>query len=212
MLYAAGFRLAQTCIWQTHARKESVMEFIQDIPIWLLAIVIFLMRVFDMTIGTLRTLTTVAGMIRLSMFMGFFESFIWLIAISQVVTRIHESPILPFFYAGGFATGVGMGLWLERQLGFGKSVLRIISREKGKEIAHVLRNYGQIVTTFVGEGRDGPVTELYIICKSKNIQNYLAEARKADPDLFYVVERANDWRHERRIAGATGWRSIIGRK
>lgn len=189
------------------------MEFIQDIPIWLLAIVIFAMRVVDMTIGTLRTLTTVAGMIKLSMFMGLFESFIWLMAISQVVARIHESPILPVFYACGFAAGVGTGLWLEKKLGFGTSVLRIISRDKGREIAALLRGHGQIVTTFEGEGRDGAILEVYIISKSKHTRRYINQARQIDPDLFYVVERANDWRHDRDVIGRpSGWRSILGRK
>lgn len=190
------------------------MDWISELPVWLLALTIFGMRVIDVSLGTIRTITVVGGMISLSVVLGFFESFLWLIAVQQAITRLNESPYLPVFYAGGFAMGNAVGIILERFLAFGYVIFRIISIDKGNEIAGKLREqYHQVLTTFEGMGKDGPRMMIFVSCERKRVSDMLKTALELDPELYYTVERANDWRQIRRpFFNATGWRDIAKKK
>ena len=63
------------------------MECIATVPIWLLAVIIFLLRTVDVSMGTVRTLAIVEGRLVASTALGFFEVLVWIVAISQVITR-----------------------------------------------------------------------------------------------------------------------------
>lgn len=124
------------------------MEIIESIPIWILTLLIFALRVGDVTLGTIRTLSIVRGYIGFSMALGFVEVSLWVVAISQVLGRLDESWMLVIAYAGGFAAGNAVGILIERRIALGTAVVRIISEQCGDEIAQALRADGRTVTTF----------------------------------------------------------------
>ncbi len=189
------------------------MEFINELPIWGLALVIFSLRIVDVSLGTVRTLAIVEGLTVMAVSMGFVEVLVWVVAVAQVITRINESLVLVLAYAGGYATGNAAGVWLEKKLALGKSVLRIISQQHGNQIAKKLREKGQVLTTFSGEGFGGPTTMLFAICERKKIRKLVSWAMTLDPDLFYSVERVHEWKSARRhVPHATGWRAILKKK
>ena len=167
------------------------MEYVQSIPVWLMAAIIFSLRIVDVSMGTVRTIAIVDGRVKLSVVLGFFEVLVWIIAVSQVITRVKDSPVLVLAYAAGFATGNAIGILIERRLALGTSVVRLISAERGTEIAESLRREGQILTTFEGQGREGTVTLIYVTCPRKAVNDILHGARRIDPHLFYEVGRAN---------------------
>ena len=169
------------------------MDFISTIPIWMLFIFVFLLRVTDVTLGTVRTVTIVKGYIGVSMVLGFFEVGIWVMVISQVISRIGESWTLAVAYAGGFAVGNGVGILVERRIALGMAVIRMVSRgEKGRKIAAALRQKGHTVTTFDGEGARGPVTLVYVAGPRRTIRSVVKTAQELDSKLFYVVEPAHE--------------------
>ena len=67
------------------------MEWVASIPVWLLCAVIFVLRICDVTLGTVRTVAIVKGRVTVAAFLGFFEVLIWILAVSQVISRINES-------------------------------------------------------------------------------------------------------------------------
>lgn len=170
------------------------MDWLAQIPVWALAPAIYFARIADVSIGTLRTISVVQGRVRLSVFLGFFEVLIWAMAVTQVIARLHESPVLLVAYAAGFATGNAIGIALDRRLALGNAVLRLITHADGAALASLLRAHGQVVTTFAGQGRDGPVCLLYMVCARKKIPAILADARAADPDIFFVAEPVQSMR------------------
>jgi len=93
-------------------------------------------------------------------------------------------------------------------------ILRVISRDKGKLLADRLRGLGQAVTIFQGEGMHGPVLELYVACRRRDLKWLLPIVREEDPDAFYLTEQARDVSkvlkpiHE----PVTGWRSMLKKK
>lgn len=188
------------------------MDFINQLPIWAVALAIFSLRIVDVSLGTMRTIAVVHGRMWLSVGLGFFEILIWLVAIAQVITRLNESLLLMLAYAGGYATGNAAGIALERLVALGSCVVRIISMERGEEIAHTLRELGQGVTTFEGVGRDGPRTLIYAICGRKDLHQVIEASRAIDPRLFYAVERVSESSRVGPLAHHTSWQNILNRK
>jgi uncharacterized protein YebE (UPF0316 family) len=81
-------------------------------------------------------------------------------------------------------------------------------------MADRLREMGQPVTVFVGEGMTGPVLELYIACPRKDLKRILPEVKKKDQKAFYVIEQARDVSKVLRpiYSPIGGWRSVHKRK
>ena len=135
------------------------MGFYFSTSILLTGIAIFLARIIDVSLGTLRTISIIQGRTWVSFWLGFGEIIIWLWVISTVIPQIKDIPILAIFYAFGFAFGNMVGIRIEKLLAFGHVIIRVISREHYSQMTKVLRQAGFGVTTFHGEGMNGPVVD-----------------------------------------------------
>jgi uncharacterized protein YebE (UPF0316 family) len=133
-----------------------------DVNTLLIGFLIFLARIGDVSIGTVRTIVTVQGRSLLAFSLAIFELLIWITVVSTVIHKIKDQPILALFYAVGYATGNVVGIAVERKIALGIIVLKVFTRTTGKQLAVRIRNMGQPVTIFRGEGMRGPVDELYI--------------------------------------------------
>ena len=140
-----------------------------DMNIFLMGLIIFVARICDVSIGTVRTIITVQGRTALAFFLATIEISIWVLVASAVINQVREQPLLVVFYALGYATGNVVGIVAERKLAFGLIILRVITRDTGKLLSDSLREFGQPVTVFHGEGMAGPVEELYIACRRREI-------------------------------------------
>jgi uncharacterized protein YebE (UPF0316 family) len=193
------------------------MEWIASLPVWLLCLLIFWLRICDVTLGTVRTVSIVKGYLGIAVALGFFEVMIWILAVSQVIIRIHESIFLALAFAGGFAAGNAVGILVERRLAMGTSVVRILSTIHGDRIAAALREDEHDVTVFNGEGPDGPITLVYAVAPRRRTQQMLQLARSIDPELLYVSEPAHEsfrgaGTRLRPVPHATGWRAVFKKK
>lgn len=182
-----------------------------DPSILMTGVIVFLARICDVSIGTVRTIITVQGRTVLAFVLAIFEITIWGFVAGTVINQIREQPILVIFYACGYATGNVVGILVERKLAFGINILKVLTRKAGSEIADYLRGKGQPVTVFIGEGMKGPVSELYIACRRRALKWILPEVRKLDPQAFYIIEHARDMSKILRpmYSPAGGWRNIF---
>jgi uncharacterized protein YebE (UPF0316 family) len=194
--------------------EGKIQPIMFDPHILLTGVIIFLARICDVSIGTIRTIVTVQGRTAIAFTLAIFEISIWVTVVSAVINQIKDQPLLVVFYAFGYATGNVVGIMVERKLAFGTMILRIITRNAGSEIANHLRQKGQPVTIFHGEGMRGPVNELYIACRRRDMKWILPEVQRLDPRLFYVIEQARDMsRVLKPIATPLGgWRATDKRK
>lgn len=189
------------------------MTFIDTIPIWSLGILIFLLRIVDVSIGTVRTIAVVQGRARFAVVLGFFEVLVWVVAVAQVVARIDESPWLAPFYAGGFSAGVGVGMLIERRLALGRFAIRILSSHAAAEIVRAIGDRGRVLATFRGEVEGRPVSLIFVSAMGTRVPEILELARSVDPDLFYLVETAARWSENvQPLPHATGWRAVFKKK
>ncbi len=177
----------------------------------LTGVVVFLARICDVSIGTVRTIVTVQGPTVIAFVLAIFEITIWVLVAGTVINQIREQPILVIFYACGYATGNVVGILVERKLAFGLNILKVLTRQAGSDIAAFLREKGQPLTVFIGEGMKGPVSELYIACRRRDLKWILPEVRKIDPQAFYIIEHARDMSKILRpmYSPAGGWRNIF---
>ncbi|KPK28583.1 MAG: hypothetical protein AMJ61_01770 [Desulfobacterales bacterium SG8_35_2] len=190
------------------------MDFYFTTSILLTGITIFLARIVDVSLGTLRTISIVQGRTWVSFWLGFGEIIIWLWVISTVVPQVKDIPILAIFYALGFAFGNMVGIRIERLLAFGHIIIRVISREHYSQMTNALRQAGFGVTTFQGEGMNGPVVELYIVCRRRQLREVIKIVHFIEPNAFYITEQVGEVSKIYRpiLTPITGWRAILKKK
>lgn len=152
-----------------------------------LPLLIFLSRIVDVSIGTIRMISVTRGHIPLSMVLGFFEVLIWLVAIGQIMANL-SNPVTYVAYAAGFATGNGVGMLIERRLSMGFVTLRVITRMDATELVEALRKGEHGVTVVDAEGATGPVKVLYMILRRRNLPPVLEMVAKYNPNAFYTIE------------------------
>jgi uncharacterized protein YebE (UPF0316 family) len=151
------------------------------------ALAIFLLRVCDMSLDTLRVLFIVRGNRPVVWFLGFFQSAIWVVAITSVLGQL-GNPLALIGYAAGFATGNVVGMAIEDKLAIGYRHLRIISPQHGPAVASAVRQAGYGVTELDGHGRDGPVSVINASVRRRDVDRLQGVIRQADPEAFIAVE------------------------
>lgn len=163
------------------------MEILFEVNAWLAAGLIFLMRVSDMTLDTLRVLMVMRGKKAIAWVLGFFQSSIFVLAISTVLSNLNN-PLNMIGYAAGFASGNVVGMWIEGHLAIGHMHLRIISSRRGAAIAEALRAEGYAVTEIPARGKDGMVSLLAISVLRKNAGSIQEMIRTIDEEAFITAE------------------------
>ncbi len=161
------------------------MEFLDSYP-WLLALAIFVARVLDVSLGTFRTIVVFRGYPAIAAAIGFVEILIWVVAASQVLRQINAWPLM-LAYAGGFACGNYLGIWLEARVAMGKELVRIISHTQAGIVARRLSDLGQRFLTLQGEV-DGHATQVLLVTTDRrHTASLLAAVQEADPNAEYTI-------------------------
>ena len=153
----------------------------------LIALSIFLLRVVDMSLDTIRVLFVVRGRKALAWVLGFFQSAVFIIAISNVLTN-KQSLLTIFAYAAGFATGNVVGMLIEERLAVGHIHISIVSPARGAGIAEMLREHGFAVTEISARGLGGTVTLLHVDVMRKQLEQVEKLVRDTDPEAFVTAE------------------------
>ena len=158
-----------------------------DPHVWLYALMIFALRVGDMSLDTIRVLFVMRGKKLLTWVLGFIQSVIYIVAISSVLTKM-DNILNVLAYAAGFATGNVVGLIIEGKLAIGHILITIISSHRGAYIAEQLRASGYAVTEISGRGKNGTVFELHASVLRKDVPNVETIVLEADPQAFVTAE------------------------
>jgi uncharacterized protein YebE (UPF0316 family) len=174
-------------------------------------LLIFSLRICDVSLALLRTLLAVRNVRIAVPIIGFFEVLIWIFAVGAAIRNLN-SPWHLLGYAGGFAMGNVVGMWIEGKLAFGMAIVRIMSKHGGVEVAEALREKGFGVTEFAGHGRDGGVEIVDTVIKRRHIPDVLAVVDYWDPGAFVLVEEPRLIRHgwlqanpRNRVVQPLGW-------
>ena len=160
--------------------------------IFLAVIYVFLLRLIEQALGTLRSLYVNKGKPKLGALLGFIESAIWVVAISQVIKDLND-PLLIIGYALGFAAGTISGSYIESTIAIGNVVVRVfIERNENSELlANELRANDFGVTVINGQGRDGEVSIAWCVVPRKKVKELLNIVSEITPDAYVTTEATN---------------------
>ncbi|WP_162054879.1 DUF2179 domain-containing protein [Pontibacter pamirensis] len=148
---------------------------------------IFLARICDVTLGTLRIVFISKGDKVIAPLLGFLEVLIWLIAITQVMENLNNVASY-LAWAGGFATGNFLGLRVEQKLALGQAVVRVITVEPADKLIEQLTGHGYRLTSVDARGTRGKVNLLFMIVKRKKLESVIDIIRNYNPQAFYSIE------------------------
>lgn len=159
-----------------------------EIFVWvILPALIFLARVFDVTLGTMRIIFVSRSKRFLAPLFGFFEILIWLLAIVQIMQNLTNITYY-IAYAGGFALGNFVGICIEDKMAMGTLLVRIITKMDADNLIESLKSRSYGVTSVDAEGATGRVKLIYTIIKRKDVNDVVGIIKKFNPKAFFSVE------------------------
>lgn len=153
----------------------------------LMPILIFLARICDVSIGTMRIIFVSKGKRNIAPILGFFEVLIWITAISKIMENL-DHYINFIAYAAGFATGNFVGMILEEKLAIGILMVRVFAYEKGDEMIQNLNEQGFGATVVEAHGAREKIDLIYSIVKRNELTNVLNVITNVNPKAFYTIE------------------------
>ena len=152
-----------------------------------LPLLIFIARICDVSIGTMRIIFVSKGKKNIAPFLGFFEVLIWIIAISKIMQNL-DNYLNYVAYAAGFATGNFIGMIIEEKLAIGIQMIRIFISENGMDLVKTLNSNGFGATTVEAHGAKEKVHIIYTIVHRNEMEQVLEVINAFNPRAFYTIE------------------------
>lgn len=169
---------------ETMGISENVFSYV------LLPLLIFLARITDVSINTIRIIYVLGGRRVTATVLGFFESFIWLMAIRQIFEHL-DNWICYVAYPGGFAMGILVGMMIEERIAYGKVIVRIITRKDVTPLIAFLNQNQFRYTKVNAEGPDGHENLVFTVLQREHLEYLLGKMKEIVPSAFYTVEKVN---------------------
>lgn len=154
---------------------------------FILPALIFIARVIDVSMGTVRVIFISRGLKYIAPIVGFFEILVWLLAIGQIMKNL-SNPVCYIAYAGGFAMGNFVGIWIAEKLSLGVVMLRVVTGKDAAELLESLRCSDYGVTSVDGQGVQGKVKVIFTIVPRTEVASVVNLVKKFNPKAFYSIE------------------------
>lgn len=155
--------------------------------------IIMLLRICDVTLGTLRTVFVVQSRKYHAGIAGFFEVLVWIFAMKYIVEHMDNTLNL-LGYASGFGFGTILGITIEQKIGIGYVQVNIISNLKTDLIVDSLRNKQFGVTVMPANGINGGVNVIHTIISKRMFKRLKAIVEEIDPSGFINILPASPLR------------------
>lgn len=152
------------------------------------ALLIFVLRIVDVSLGTLRITMLVRGQRGLAGILGFFESLIWLVAAARVLGDLDGNVIKYLGYAGGYAAGTMLGTTIEKWIAIGNILVRVIERTDGPSSVEALRTAGFYATVLNAAGRDGGVQIVFTVIPRRKQAAVIKLLQSTNPAAYVTFE------------------------
>lgn len=155
--------------------------------VFMLCIKIFLVRILDVSLGTLRTIITIKGKAIVASIVGFIEVFVWFLIVREALNTEITSIWVAISYSLGFATGTYIGSIISNKFIKGNFGIQVITDDYS--IVDVIRQNGYGVSVLDVEGHNKK-SEKYMLLieitndKLNSIRNLI---KSLDPNAFIVV-------------------------
>ncbi|MBK6284786.1 MAG: DUF2179 domain-containing protein [Draconibacterium sp.] len=154
---------------------------------FVLPFLIFVARICDVSIGTIRIVMVAKGQKIIAPILGFFEVLIWLLAISRIFENL-DNWVCYFAYGAGFATGNYVGMYIEEKLAMGIIKIQIITSKPADILIEKLLAAGYGITHHDARGGTENVSIIYSIIKRTELPKMAEQIKTYNPNAFYSIE------------------------
>lgn len=168
-------------LFETIGVSEKVFVYV------LLPGLIFLARIAEVSLNTIRIIYMLGGRRSIATIMGFFEAFIWLIAMRQIFQHV-DNWAAYVAYPGGFAAGIFVGMIIEERIAYGKVIVRIITRKDVTELILFFNEQGFRYTKVNAEGADGHENLVFTVLNRERLDDLIETLKEILPTAFYTIE------------------------
>ncbi len=170
--------------------KEMLLEFYNSnlFDYFVLPLFIFLAKITEVSIGTLRIIFVSKSNKLLSGITGFFEALIWLIVIAKIFQNMNN--VYSYIaYATGFAAGVVVGVLVEEKLAMGIVLIRIITQKEADLLIDYFKESNFRITYFRAKSNKSERSNiLYVIANRVDIKFLVKKIKVLNPKAFYTIE------------------------
>ncbi len=161
--------------------NSSIFDFF-GIPL-----LIFLAKIIDVSLSTLGLIFISKGYKKLSSLLSFIEICIYLFAISKILENL-TNIYYYLSYAGGYALGTYIGIWIEEKLSIGFVHIRMITKKNANKLISTFKEYGYDITKYQAKSLTDRVDVIYTVVKRNELNNILDIIKSFDKKAFYSVE------------------------
>ncbi|MEI6346973.1 MAG: DUF5698 domain-containing protein [Bacteroidota bacterium] len=159
-----------------------------DVFTWvILPILICLARITDQSIGTLRLILVSKGYKFIAPFLAFFESLIWLLAVSQILKHL-DNWVTFVAYGLGFALGNYIGIILEEKISLGNVIVRVFPKTDHAGLIEYMNQQNIGYSIIDAEGRMGGLKIIFSIIGRKSVSAFVQKIEEFTPGSFYSIE------------------------
>ncbi len=157
--------------------------------LFFLCLKIFLARILDVSIGTVRTMLMVKGKTLFMAILAFFEVFIWFIIAREALITDVKSFFIPISYSFGYATGTLIGSFISNTFIKGIVGVQVVIEKGNKALLTAIRKHGYAVSVIdLKDDYNGNKRNmLYFQINNRNLKKLIALIKKYDANAFIVV-------------------------
>jgi uncharacterized protein YebE (UPF0316 family) len=167
--------------------SQQIIHFLTAAPP-LELFLIFLSKIIEVTIATLRMILISKGYRKQGTMLSFLEILLWTFIASRVIMGITEAPVKGIVFCIGFSVGVYLGSRIEGHIAMGRVLIQtIVSLESAAFITDTLRQKGYAVTTIEAQGRDAGKKVLMIFSYRKGKEEIISEIQKLDNTAMIIT-------------------------
>lgn len=156
----------------------------------LMCLKIFLARIIDVTLGTVRTVLVVRGRKNTAALIAFVEVLIWFLVAREALTTDIKSILIPICYAAGYATGTFIGGYISNNLVEGLIGVQVTTKTSDvKKMIKEIRDagFGVSVVDLKNPQDNEKKTMLMIQLNKSKLKKLTHIIRTNDKDAFVVI-------------------------
>lgn|SRR5690606_33873983 len=151
----------------------------------MMVIIILTINIIYVSFFTIRMILTLKGQKFLAAALSSIEVTIYVVGLGLVLDNLDEIQNL-IAYAVGYALGVLLGSKIEEILALGYVTVSVITNRHDESLPNKLRDEGYGVTSWLGEGRDGPRLMMEILTRRKEQRDLYNSIIAFDSRAFII--------------------------
>src|SRR5690606_5253623 len=151
----------------------------------MMVIIILTINIIYVSFFTIRMILTLKGQKYLAAALSSIEVVIYVVGLGLVLDNLNQIQNL-IAYAVGYAMGVLFGTKIEQWLALGYVTVKVITNRYDESLPDKLRDEGFGVTSWMGEGRDGPRLMMEILTRRKTQQELYNKIIAFDAKAFII--------------------------